>query len=79
MAARPEILAYRPAPIQVGYLGYTSTMRAEFIDHIIVDRFAVPQATTVFCRAAGTNKLFLGLAALPFIAGTPSVGALKPD
>jgi hypothetical protein len=50
---------YRLAPIRVSYLGYTGTMGAEFIDHIIVDRFAVPQATTVFCRAAGMNKLFL--------------------
>jgi predicted O-linked N-acetylglucosamine transferase (SPINDLY family) len=35
--ARPEILAYRPAPIQVNYLGYPGTMGADFIDYVIAD------------------------------------------
>jgi predicted O-linked N-acetylglucosamine transferase (SPINDLY family) len=35
--ARPTILAYRPAPIQVNYLGYPGTMGADFIDYVIVD------------------------------------------
>ncbi|MBV9199584.1 MAG: tetratricopeptide repeat protein [Alphaproteobacteria bacterium] len=39
---RAKILAYRPAPIQVNYLGYPGTMGADFIDYIIVDRFIVP-------------------------------------
>jgi predicted O-linked N-acetylglucosamine transferase (SPINDLY family) len=39
---RPSILAYRPAPIQVNYLGYPGTTGADFIDYIIVDRFLVP-------------------------------------
>jgi protein O-GlcNAc transferase len=39
---RTAILAYRPAPIQVNYLGYPGTMGAEFIDYIIVDRFVAP-------------------------------------
>jgi protein O-GlcNAc transferase len=39
---RPAILACRPAPIQVNYLGYPGTMGAGFIDYIIVDRFLVP-------------------------------------
>ena len=39
---RPGILARRPAPIQVNYLGYPGTMGADFIDYIIVDRFVVP-------------------------------------
>ena len=39
---RSMILAHRPAPIQVNYLGYPSTMGADFIDYIIVDRFVVP-------------------------------------
>jgi protein O-GlcNAc transferase len=39
--ARPKILAYRPAPIQLNYLGYTGTIGADFIDYIIVDRFVV--------------------------------------
>jgi predicted O-linked N-acetylglucosamine transferase (SPINDLY family) len=36
------LLAYRPAPIQVNYLGYPGTMGADFIDYILVDPFIVP-------------------------------------
>ena len=39
---RPQIFAYRPAPIQVNYLGYPGTMGADFIDYILVDPFIVP-------------------------------------
>ena len=34
---RPEILAHRPAPVQVSYLGYTSTLGATFVDYTIAD------------------------------------------
>ena len=40
--ARTEIVALRPAPIQVNWLGYPGTMGAEFIDYIITDRFITP-------------------------------------
>jgi len=40
--ARTEILALRPAPIQVNYLGYPGTMGASFIDYILVDDYVVP-------------------------------------
>jgi protein O-GlcNAc transferase len=40
--ARPNILAYRPAPIQVNYLGYPGTMGAEFIDYIFADEYLIP-------------------------------------
>jgi protein O-GlcNAc transferase len=39
---RPEILACRPASIQVSHLGFPGTMGADFIDYIIVDPFLVP-------------------------------------
>ena len=42
--ARPEIMALRPAPVQVNYLGYPGTMGADFIDYIIGDRFITPAA-----------------------------------
>ena len=45
---RTEILAYRPAPIQVNYLGYPATMGASFIDYIMVDRVIVPPAVAPF-------------------------------
>jgi protein O-GlcNAc transferase len=40
--SRPAVLAHRPAPVQVSYLGYPATMGADFIDYIIVDHFVVP-------------------------------------
>lgn len=40
--ARTRILAYRPAPIQVSYLGYPGTMGQDFIDYIIVDQVIAP-------------------------------------
>jgi predicted O-linked N-acetylglucosamine transferase (SPINDLY family) len=39
---RAKILAYRPAPLQVNYLGYPGTMGADFIDYIIADPFVIP-------------------------------------
>jgi predicted O-linked N-acetylglucosamine transferase (SPINDLY family) len=41
--ARPKILAFRPAPVQVSYLGFPGTMGASFIDYIIADDFIVPR------------------------------------
>ncbi len=40
--ARMQILAYRPAPIQVSYLGYSGTMGTPFVDYVLVDEFIVP-------------------------------------
>jgi predicted O-linked N-acetylglucosamine transferase (SPINDLY family) len=40
--SRPDILAYRPAPIQVSYLGFPGTMGAEFIDYIVADQTVAP-------------------------------------
>ena len=39
---RTQVLALRPAPIQVNYLGYPGTMGAPFMDYILVDGFVVP-------------------------------------
>lgn len=40
--ARLEILAHRPAPIQVSYLGYPGTTGADFIDYAIADETVAP-------------------------------------
>ena len=40
--SRPDILAYRPAPIQAQYLGYPGTMGAKFIDVLISDPTVTP-------------------------------------
>jgi len=39
---RPGILAHRPAPVQVNYLGHPGTMGARYIDYLIADRSLVP-------------------------------------
>ena len=41
-SSRPEILAMRPAPIQVSWLGYLNTMGASFIDYIVADGIVIP-------------------------------------
>jgi protein O-GlcNAc transferase len=46
--ARPAISAYRPAPVQVSYLGYPATMGADFIDYVMVDPFVVPGSQQSF-------------------------------
>ena len=46
--ARPQVLAMRPAPIQVNYLGYPGTMGATFIDYILVDDFIAPPSRQPF-------------------------------
>jgi predicted O-linked N-acetylglucosamine transferase (SPINDLY family) len=39
---RSQILALRPSPIQVNYLGYPGTMGAEFVDYLIGDAVVTP-------------------------------------
>ncbi len=45
---RTRILASRPAPIQVNFLGFLGTMGASFIDYIIVDPFLAPVSQQAF-------------------------------
>ena len=40
--SRPGILALRPAPVQVSYLGYPGTTGADFIDYVIADPIVLP-------------------------------------
>src|SRR5262249_15050321 len=40
--SRAGVLACRPAPIQVNYLGYSGTIGGEFIDYVIADAVTVP-------------------------------------
>ena len=41
--SRPEVLACRPAPVQVNYLGYAGTMGHPAWDYIIADRHVIPK------------------------------------
>jgi protein O-GlcNAc transferase len=40
---RPGIFKQRPAPIQVGYLGYPGTTGGDWLDYLIADRVVVPE------------------------------------
>jgi predicted O-linked N-acetylglucosamine transferase (SPINDLY family) len=40
--SRPGILSFRPAPVQVAYLGYPGTMGARHIDYLLADGFVIP-------------------------------------
>jgi protein O-GlcNAc transferase len=46
--ARLEILAHRPAPVQVSYLGYPGTTGVDFIDYVIADETVAPLAHQAF-------------------------------
>jgi protein O-GlcNAc transferase len=45
---RPGILARRPAPVQVNYLGYPGTAGVPFLDYLIADRMIIPAADQQF-------------------------------
>ncbi len=49
---RPGILAFRPAPIQINYLGHPGTMGAEWIDYILADATVIPGGDERFYREA---------------------------
>ncbi|MDP3011048.1 MAG: tetratricopeptide repeat protein [Methylococcales bacterium] len=40
--SRPNIFAMRAAPIQVNYLGYPSTMGADYMDYLLADSVLIP-------------------------------------
>jgi protein O-GlcNAc transferase len=44
IGCRPGILARRPAPVQVNYLGFPGTMGAPYVDYILADDFVIPPA-----------------------------------
>lgn len=49
---RPEVLALRPAPIQVNFLGYPGSMGAGFMDYIVTDRVTTPAEDEPFIDEA---------------------------
>jgi len=46
--ARPGILAHRPCPVQVSYLGYPGTIGAPWLDYIIADAVVLPFSHQAF-------------------------------
>ena len=45
LGARTPIMALRPAPVQVNWLGFPGSMGADFIDWIVADPFVIPQGS----------------------------------
>ncbi|MCP3889263.1 MAG: hypothetical protein GY702_10370, partial [Desulfobulbaceae bacterium] len=48
VGGRSAVLAHRPAPVQISYLGFPGTMGAQFVDYVIADSTAVPPAEAKF-------------------------------
>jgi predicted O-linked N-acetylglucosamine transferase (SPINDLY family) len=46
--ARANMLAYRPAPVQITYLGLPATTGFPFIDYVIADRYIIPENMTAY-------------------------------
>jgi predicted O-linked N-acetylglucosamine transferase (SPINDLY family) len=46
--ARTSILAHRPCPVQVNYLGYPGSMGADYIDYLIADETVIPPEQRAF-------------------------------
>ncbi|CAN5288871.1 tetratricopeptide repeat protein [soil metagenome] len=46
--AKTEVLALRPAPIQVNWLGYPGTMGVSYMDYIIADEVVIPRGDDRF-------------------------------
>lgn len=54
---RQDILALRPAPVQIHYLGHAGPMVAPWIDYQVVDRWLVPDQQTRRAYAPGLIRL----------------------
>ncbi|WP_395404482.1 tetratricopeptide repeat protein [Pseudoduganella sp. UC29_106] len=48
LGTRPNILSYRPAPVQLTYLGFPGTTALPCIDYVIADRFVLPEHLAPF-------------------------------
>ena len=46
--ARSGILAHRPAPAQVNYLGYPGSMQLAYIDYLLADQVVIPEKNKHF-------------------------------
>lgn len=43
MDAQPDVFGFKPAPVQVIYLGYPGTSGADYMDYILADRTVIPE------------------------------------
>jgi protein O-GlcNAc transferase len=47
MGGRPRVLSYRPAPVQVSFLGYPGTLGTDFVDYLIADSRVIPDGDRI--------------------------------
>ena len=45
MGERTDVFVLRPAPIQVSFMGFCSSMGADYIDYIVTDKISSPPET----------------------------------
>ena len=62
LGIRAGILAQRPAPIQMTYIGYIGTTMMPYIDYVITDRFCLPDDQRTYYSE---KPLYLDRACLP--------------
>ncbi|MES2741355.1 MAG: glycosyltransferase [Pseudomonadota bacterium] len=48
LGTRPDILAYRPAPVQISWLGFPGSTGMDSIDYVLADDFVLPPELTPF-------------------------------
>ncbi|HEY6897986.1 MAG TPA: tetratricopeptide repeat protein [Rhodocyclaceae bacterium] len=46
--SRNDIFSYRPAPVQVSYLGYPGTLGNDHMDYVLADRYIIPEQNRPF-------------------------------
>ena len=85
LGSRMPLLAFRPAPLQVAFLGFPGTSGADFIDYIVADRWVVPEAERPYyseqviylpdsCLPAAPHSV--GVPTARIAAGLPATGVV---
>lgn len=79
--ARPLILSYRPATVQMTYLGFPGTTALPWVDYVIADRYLIPEELVPYhsekplylpnCFQASDSKREVGLMPLRADNGLP--------
>ena len=67
--SRLEILAERPAPVQVHYLGYGHTIGADYVDWLLTDEIRTPASEISHCHE---NVVYLPNTTLPVYVPSPA-------
>ncbi|MDT8398114.1 MAG: tetratricopeptide repeat protein [Pseudomonadales bacterium] len=63
--SKTALLASRPAPVQINFLGFAGTVGADFMDYLLTDRYVLPPAQRMHVTE---TPLYLDRCYLPFDA-----------